>query len=76
MCLSPASGNPIVSPSQDMVIGLYYITECHDDLEKASLIFVDFNEAQLAYESGHIGLQTPINVRVGEFAGILKCIVS
>ena len=67
--LSPASGNPIVSPSQDMVIGLYYITECHEDLESAKFNFVDFNEAQIAYESGHIGLQTPINVRVGDLAG-------
>ena len=67
--LSPASGNPIVSPSQDMVIGLYYITECHDELDTAKFNFVDFNEAQVAYESGHIGLQTPINVRVGELAG-------
>ena len=48
--LSPASGNPIVSPSQDMVIGLYYITECHEDLETAEFNFVDFNEAQVAYE--------------------------
>jgi DNA-directed RNA polymerase subunit beta' len=67
--LSPASGNPIVSPSQDMVIGLYYITECHEDLETAKFNFVDFNEAQIAYENGHIGLQTPINVRVGDLAG-------
>ena len=67
--LSPASGNPIVSPSQDMVIGLYYITECHEDLESAKFNFVDFNEAQVAYENGHIGLQTPINVRVGDLAG-------
>jgi DNA-directed RNA polymerase subunit beta' len=67
--LSPASGNPIVSPSQDMVIGLYYITECHDELDTAKFNFVDFNEAQIAYESGHIGLQTPINVRVGDLAG-------
>jgi len=67
--LSPASGNPIVSPSQDMVIGLYYITECHEDLETAKFNFVDFNEAQVAYENGHIGLQTPINVRVGDLAG-------
>ena len=67
--LSPASGNPIVSPSQDMVIGLYYITECHEDLENAEFNFVDFNEAQVAYENGHIGLQTPINVRVGDLAG-------
>ncbi len=67
--LSPASGNPIVSPSQDMVIGLYYITECHQGLDSAKFNFVDFNEAQVAYESGHIGLQTPINVRVGDLAG-------
>ena len=67
--LSPASGNPIVSPSQDMVIGLYYITECHDDLEKAEHAFVDANEAQLAYEAGHITLQTPLKVRVGDLAG-------
>ena len=67
--LSPASGNPIVSPSQDMVIGLYYITECYEDLESANMAFVDVNEAEQAYEAGHIGLQTPIRIRVGELAG-------
>ena len=67
--LSPASGNPIVSPSQDMVIGLYYLTECYESLESSNYNFVDFNEAQIAYENGHIGLQTPINVRVGDLAG-------
>ena len=67
--LSPASGNPIVSPSQDMVIGLYYITECYEELNSAKFNFVDFNEAQLAYEAGHIELHTPINVKVGDLAG-------
>jgi len=67
--LSPASGNPIVSPSQDMVIGLYYITECHQDLENTSNAYVDMNEAQLAYEGGHIKLHTPIKVRLGELSG-------
>ena len=67
--LSPASGNPIVSPSQDMVIGLYYITECHEDLNKATSSYVDVNEALLAYEAGHIKLHTPIKVRVGNLAG-------
>ena len=67
--LSPASGNPIVSPSQDMVIGLYYITECHDELDTAEYAFADLNEAQLAYEAGHISLQTPIKVRIGNLAG-------
>ena len=67
--LSPASGNPIVSPSQDMVIGLYYITECYEELEDAKMAFVDVNEAEQAYEAGHIELQTPIRLRVGEIAG-------
>ena len=67
--LSPASGNPIVSPSQDMVIGLYYITECYEKLEDAKMAFVDINEAEQAYEAGHIGLQTPIRLRVGEISG-------
>jgi DNA-directed RNA polymerase subunit beta' len=67
--LSPASGNPIVSPSQDMVIGLYYITECYEKLEDAKMAFVDINEAEQAYEAGHIGLQTPIRLRVGDIAG-------
>ena len=67
--LSPASGHPIVSPSQDMVIGLYYITECYEDLENAKMAFVDSNEAEQAYEAGHIELQTPIKIRVGELAG-------
>ncbi|MFL2690758.1 MAG: hypothetical protein ACJ0GA_01405, partial [Candidatus Actinomarina sp.] len=39
------------------------------ELDTAKFNFVDFNEAQVAYESGHIGLQTPINVRVGDLAG-------
>ncbi len=67
--LSPASGNPIVSPSQDMVIGLYYISECHDELDSAERSFADMNEAEMAYEAGQIKLQTPIKVRVKNLAG-------
>ena len=72
--LSPASGHPIVSPSQDMVIGLYYVTECKEDLNDQELIssaraFVDLEEAELAYENGEITLQTPIRIRLGDLAG-------
>ena len=38
-------------------------------LEDAKMAFVDVNEAEQAYEAGHIGLQTPIRLRVGEIAG-------
>jgi len=72
--LSPASGHPIVAPSQDMVIGLYYITEStadfdDDDAMASTRAFVDAEEAELAYENGEIKLQTPIRVRVGNLAG-------
>ena len=67
--LSPASGHPIVSPSQDMVIGLYYVTECHEKLEGATRAFTDLEEAEIAYENGEITLQTPEKVRVKDLAG-------
>jgi DNA-directed RNA polymerase subunit beta' len=67
--LSPASGHPIVSPSQDMVIGLYYVTECHEKLEGATRAFTDLEEAEIAYENGEITLQTPVKVRVKDLAG-------
>ena len=72
--LSPASGHPIVSPSQDMVIGLYYITEVKSDLKDKEVIsssraFTDVEEAELAYDNGEIALQTPIRIRLGDLAG-------
>ena len=72
--LSPASGHPIVSPSQDMVIGLYYVTEVKSDLNDKEVIsssraFTDVEEAELAYENGEIALQTPIRIRLGDLAG-------
>ena len=72
--LSPASGHPIVSPSQDMVIGLYYLTECKSDLNDKEVIasaraFSDVDEAELAYDNGEITLQTPIRIRLGSLAG-------
>ena len=72
--LSPASGHPIVSPSQDMVIGLYYVTEVRSDLNDKEVIassraFADVDEAELAYDNGEIALQTPIRIRLGDLAG-------
>ena len=72
--LSPASGHPIVSPSQDMVIGLYYVTEVKSDLNDKEVIassraFADVDEAELAYDNGEIALQTPIRIRLGDLAG-------
>jgi DNA-directed RNA polymerase subunit beta' len=62
--LSPAHGAPLATPTQDMVLGLYYLTYCKDDveeldsstLEKRPHPFRTAQEAELAYENGVVGL--------------------
>ncbi len=67
--LSPASGRPIVTPSQDMVIGIYYLSEYEEDAKGAGSHFVDVDEARMAYELGELNLHAPIKVRLGSLAG-------
>jgi DNA-directed RNA polymerase subunit beta' len=67
--LSPASGRPIVTPGQDMVIGVYYLSEMVDDAAGAGRIFSNLDEAQMAYDLGEISVQAPIRIRVGDLAG-------
>ncbi len=67
--LSPASGRPIVTPSQDMVIGIYYLTELEPEARGAGRIFGSADEAIMAYELGELNLHAPIGVRVGDLAG-------
>ncbi len=67
--LSPAHGRPIVTPSQDMVIGVYYLSERIEDERGAGRVFSDIEEAQMAYDLGELGLHAPIKLRVGELAG-------
>src|SRR5438270_9192614 len=62
--LSPANGDPIVSPSQDIVLGCYYITVMRPGAEGEGKIFSSSEEAMLAYNSGAINLQAPILVRM------------
>ncbi|HJQ77971.1 MAG TPA: DNA-directed RNA polymerase subunit beta' [Acidimicrobiia bacterium] len=67
--LSPASGRPIVTPSQDMVIGVYYLSEFVEDALGAGRHFADVDEAVMAYEIGDLSLHAPIKLRLGELAG-------
>ena len=67
--LSPASGRPIVTPSQDMVIGIYYLTELEEGEKGAGLVFGSVDEAIMAYELGYLNLHAPIKVRLGDLAG-------
>ncbi|MEA2001528.1 MAG: DNA-directed RNA polymerase subunit beta' [Actinomycetota bacterium] len=67
--LSPASGRPIVTPSQDMVIGMFYLSESVEDGKGHGRTFADIDEAAMAYELGDIDLHAKIKLRVGSLAG-------
>jgi DNA-directed RNA polymerase subunit beta' len=67
--LSPASGRPIVTPSQDMVIGIYYLSEYVEAAPGAGRNFVDLDEAFMAYELGELSLHAPIKIRLNDLAG-------
>ena len=62
--LKPQDGRPVAVPTQDMVLGAYYLTITKDDEEGAGKIFSSFNEAIMAYEAKAVGLHAPIKVRV------------
>ena len=62
--LSPANGEPIIVPSQDVVLGLYYMTrEKLNDLGEGS-IFSDISELQRSFDNKHVGLHAKIKVRL------------
>lgn len=64
--LSPADGEPIIVPSQDVVLGLYYMTrERINDLGEG-MIFADVSEVNRAYRCGKVGLQARVKVRITE----------
>ena len=62
--LSPADGTPIVSPTKDMVLGAYYLTEARDGARGEGKVFANFADAVLAYEHGAVDLQARIRLRV------------
>lgn len=62
--LSPASGEPIIVPSQDVVLGLYYLTREKVNALGEGKIFVSAQEAQNFYESGHLDIHAKIKIRM------------
>ncbi len=60
--LKPATGNPIVSPRQDMVLGCYYLTGLEEGKEKPQKKFSSRAEALLAYEQGAVGLREMVSI--------------
>jgi DNA-directed RNA polymerase subunit beta' len=64
--LSPASGEPIIVPSQDVVLGIYYMTRERLNAKGEGRIFSDIEEVHRAYNSGHLDLQARVKVRIDE----------
>ncbi|MDY6801579.1 MAG: DNA-directed RNA polymerase subunit beta' [Bacteroidota bacterium] len=64
--LNPANGAPITVPSQDMVLGLYYITKQRDGVKGEGLSFYSPEEVTIAYNEGAVALHAKIKVKVDD----------
>jgi DNA-directed RNA polymerase subunit beta' len=62
--LSPANGKPIATPSQDIVLGLFYLTKIQKGIKGEGMVFASPEECILAYKSGVIDLQAEVTVRL------------
>ena len=67
--LKPSDGKPVSVPTQDMVLGSYYLTLVKADEIGANKVFRDKDEAVMAYNDGIIGLHAPIRVRMTDENG-------
>ena len=64
--LSPANGEPIIVPSQDIVLGLYYMTREKIAAKGEGMKFSDIDECRKAYDQGFVDLHAKITVRINE----------
>jgi len=62
--LNPANGAPITVPSQDMVLGLYYMTKARPGARNEGLVFYSPEEAEIAFNEGKVELHTKVKVKV------------
>jgi len=64
--LSPANGEPVIIPSQDVVLGLYYMTRERINEKGEGIKFADLSELKRAYDNGEVSIHAKITVRVEE----------
>jgi DNA-directed RNA polymerase subunit beta' len=62
--LSPANGDPIIVPSQDIVLGIYYMTRERPFCKGEGKVFANSEEVRIAYDAGELDLHAPIRVRI------------
>ncbi len=73
--LSPSSGKPIIVPSQDIILGLYYLSMISDSLKGEGMIFSSPTEVLMALDNSQVELQAKIKVRVNTYDNEGKNIV-
>ena len=64
--LSPANGMPLAVPSQDIILGCYYLTKPRGGSKGEGHVFGNVGEARVAFDQGEVGLQTRIRIRLGD----------
>ncbi|WP_420004060.1 DNA-directed RNA polymerase subunit beta' [Arenibacterium sp. LLYu02] len=64
--LSPANGAPIIVPSQDMILGLYYLTLQREGMKGEGMVFSNLDEVQHALDSGTVHLHSKVTVRMSQ----------
>ena len=62
--LSPANGNPIIIPTQDIVLGIYYMTKATTGSKGEGTSFANPEEVRIAFDAGEVGLQAEIKLRI------------
>ncbi len=62
--LNPKDGKPVVTPSQDMVLGNYYLTMEEEGREGEGMVFKDIDEAVMAYRNGYVHLHSRVGIAV------------
>jgi DNA-directed RNA polymerase subunit beta' len=65
--LSPANGEPIIVPTQDVVLGLYYLTRSRVNAHGEGMVFSDVEEVHRAYEAGVVDLHAKVRARIKEY---------
>jgi len=68
--LKPADGKPVTMPTQDMVIGLYYLTHLTKGAKGEGRIFSSDAEARMAFDNGELHLQATVKIRLREVIGV------
>jgi DNA-directed RNA polymerase subunit beta' len=72
--LKPSAGDPVINPTQDMILGCYFLTQVHDGKKGEGMTFASTDEALLAFDQEVVDLQANIKVRISNIDGTREII--